>query len=128
MSGRDRGELAGSEYAAHPGDPFGHLRGPDPDPLAAVLALGNRAARFGAVIGIVLALLMHGAASARAVLSLHEMWLAMKTMRDGVHDYLWTMYDVEMPAEDKPKEDKPPEPPPPEPEPEPAPIPKAAPP
>jgi protein TonB len=90
------------------------------DPLAAVIALGDKAARVGAVLGVALALLMHGAASARAVLSLHEMWLAMDAMRTGLHDYFWTMYDVDL-TPPKAPEEKPPEPEP-EPEPEPAPV------
>lgn len=99
-----------------------------PDPLAAVLALGDRATRTGAVVGVILALFLHGAGSASAITSLHDMWKAMNAMRAGIHDYFWTVYDVDLPKPEKPPEEKPPEPTPePEAPPAPAPMPKAAP-
>lgn len=102
----------------------------DADPLAAVLAMGERAARVGAVIGLTLALTTHGAVSVRAIASgmLHDMRTYVKQMRANVHDYLWTTYEVDL-KDDKPKapeKPKEPEPPPPEPEPEPEPKPLPA--
>lgn len=100
------------------------------DPLARVISLGDKAARTGAIIGLVLALLTHGYASARAMMALFDMGRAIREIRAGLHDYFWTEYDIDLtPKEkevDKPKpEEKPPEP---EPEapPPPAPVPKAA--
>lgn len=92
----------------------------DSDPFAPVLALGDRAVRGGAVIGILFALLTHGAGAARAILSLSEMAAAVSVMRASLHDYFWTMYDVDLPPPEKPPTpEKPPEP---EPEPEPEPV------
>jgi protein TonB len=57
-------------------------------------------------------------ASARALLALYPLQRATRHIRAGIHDYLWTMYDVELAAE---PEQAAKAPPPPEPEPEPAP-------
>lgn len=103
-------------------------RGGDADPLAAVLVLGDRAVRVGAILGILLAFLTHGAGAARAMASLREMSLSVQEMRAGIHDFLWTMYDVDLEPPkpiDKPKEPDPP--PAPDPEPVAIPAPKAAP-
>jgi protein TonB len=121
------GDARGGEAALiTPGDPSKKDRRDENDPLAAVIALGDRAARVGLAIGISLAVLTHGAGATRAMMSLHEMTAVAAEMRAGIHDFLWTMYDVELPAPEKVKEEKPPEPEKaPEPEPEPAPAPKA---
>jgi periplasmic protein TonB len=97
------------------------------DPLAAVLALGDRATRVGAVIGVFLALTSHGAASAKAVASasLHDMRLIAEQMRRDVHDYLWATYDVDLTPPKAEEPPKPEEPPKAAPEPEPAPKPVA---
>lgn len=99
------------------------------DPLAAVLVLGDRATRVGAVIGIFLALTSHGAASAKAIASasLHDMRMIVEQMRFEVHDYLWSVYDVDL-TPPKPQEAPKPEEPPKVAEPEPAPKPVAPPP
>lgn len=98
----------------------------DRDPLAPVVALGNRAMRTGSAIGLVLALLSHGYASARAMTALFDMRRAVGEMRQGMHEFFWTEYDIDLTPKDeiKPKpEEKPPEP---EPEaPPPLPTPKA---
>jgi protein TonB len=93
-------------------------------PLAAVMGLGERATRVGAVLGLVVGLATHGTASVDAMRSLPEMRRAVRQMREGLHEFFWAMYDVEVekPAP-KPDEPKPPEPPP---EPDPAPAPKLA--
>jgi len=93
----------------------------DRDPLAPVLALGNRAAKTGTIIGLLLALVSHGYASARAMTALFDMQHGINEIRASLHDYFWTEYDIDLTPkdEDKPKpEEKPPEP---EPEPEPPP-------
>jgi protein TonB len=95
----------------------------DDDPLAAVLGLGERAARVGAVIGLGLALTTHGALSGKAIASaaLRDTRLLVQEMRAQIHDYLWATYEVELPKP-PPEAEKPKEPePPPTPEPEPAP-------
>lgn len=129
--GRRRGQRRGAD----PGRPGGEAALATPgesdaaeprrkDPLAAVLALGNRASRVGAVFGLSLAVTTHGAASAQAVASasLREMRQMVAEMRAGIHDFLWASYEVDLTP---PKaEEKPPEPPPPEPEPEPEPEPQ----
>ncbi|MDI1435987.1 energy transducer TonB [Polyangium sorediatum] len=108
------------------GGPFHHTAERDRDPLAPVVALGDRAAKTGTVIGLVLALLSHGYASAQAMTALFDMRRAVGEMRQGLHEFFWTEYDIDLTPknEDKPKpEEKPPEP---EPEPEaPPPVPQA---
>lgn len=98
----------------------------DRDPLARVVSLGDRAARTGTIIGLLLALSSHGYASARAMMALFDMQHAVGEIRQGLHEYFWTEYDIDLTPKDqeKPKpEEKPPEP---EPEapPEPVPAPK----
>jgi protein TonB len=115
---------AAEAVSGTPGSPEKKER--DSDPLAAVLVLGDRAARVGAAIGIFLAVLTHGAGATRAMMSLREMFEAVTEMRAGLHEYLWTMYDVDLTPPEKAKEEKPPEPEKaPEPDPEPIPQPKA---
>lgn len=92
----------------------------DRDPLAPIFELGNRAAKTGAIIGLFIALSTHGYASGRAMTALFDMQKAIREMRQGLHDFFWTEYDVDIPPEQKVEEKKE-EPPPPEPEPEPAP-------
>lgn len=92
-------------------------------PFQAVLTLGDRTAKVGGVLALAIALSTHGVASARALLALYPLQRATRHMRAGIHDFLWTMYDVELAAEPE-QAIKPP--PPPEPEPEPAPQPEPA--
>jgi protein TonB len=91
-------------------------------PLAAVMHLGERATRVGAVVGLVLGLATHGTASMRAVTSLGDMRRAVGAMRESLHEFLWASYEVDI-ARPPSRADspKPPEPEPPAPEPEPAP-------
>ncbi len=83
------------------------------DPLARVIGLGDRAARTGTIIGLALALSTHGYASARAMMALFDMQHAVGEIRNGLHEYFWTEYDIDLTPkdQDKPKpEEKPPEP------------------
>jgi protein TonB len=82
-----------------------------------VLGLGG-GAHLGGVIALAVALGTHGAVSARALTSLYPMQHAVERMRDGIHDFFWATYDIELPKP-PPKPDEPPPPPPPEPVPEP---------
>lgn len=102
--------------ALRPGVHLPGGRRDDDDPLAAVLALGNRAVQVGAIIGMSIALLLHGAASARAVTSLFEMRRVAEDMHSAMHEFFWAQYEVDLTPK-KVVEDKPPEK-----EPEPAPI------
>ncbi|WP_437594593.1 energy transducer TonB [Sorangium sp. So ce1000] len=136
--GRRQGKRGGAEPGG-PVDPSAAVASPESgrtggrrrgaEPLAAVLALGDRASRVGAFLGVTLAVTSHGAASARAIVSgsLRDMRHVVAEMRLGIHDYLWAIYEVDVPPPPKAEEPKPPEPEPP-PAPEPAPVPKVAPP
>lgn len=98
------------------------------DPLRPVLTLGDRTAKVGGLVALAIALSTHGVASARALLALYPLQRATREIRAGIHEYLWTMYDVELAAEPAAaKPAPPPPPPPPEPEPiaEPTPAPPA---
>lgn len=114
------------EIATNNGGTAVHLQGlrarstdQDRDPLAPIFALGNRAANTGMVIGLMIALVTHGYASARAMTALFDMQRGIREMRQDLHDFFWTEYDVDIPPAQKAEEKK--EEPPPEPEPEPAP-------
>ncbi|WP_437292145.1 energy transducer TonB [Sorangium sp. So ce406] len=136
--GRRRDRRGGADPEGPP-EPSTSLAAPAPgragagrrarDPLAAVLALGDRASRVGAFLGVTLALTTHSAASARAIVSgsLRDMRQVVDEMRAGIHEYLWAVYEVDV-TPPKVEEPKPPEPEPPPPEPEPEPVPKVAPP
>jgi protein TonB len=82
--------------------------------------------KIGTAIGLVLAVITHGYASARAMLALYEMQKGVDEMRASIHDFLWSEYDVDLKPEQKaePPKEEPPPPPPPEPEPDPSPAPK----
>lgn len=101
--------VAGSPAAAASGAPPPRE---DRDPLAAVLDLGSRAARVGAIVGLTLALTSHGALSGQAVLSgmLREIRLITRQMRGEIHDYLWAMYDVDLTPPEKKLDPPKPEP------------------
>ncbi|WP_437581780.1 energy transducer TonB [Sorangium sp. So ce887] len=130
--GRRRDKRGGADPGGAKGPPTA-LAAPAPgragdrrraaDPFAAVLALGDRASRVGAFLGVTLALTSHSAASARAIVSgsLRDMRQVVEEMRVGIHDYLWAIYEVDL-KPPKAEEPKPPEPEPPAPEPEPVPT------
>ena len=108
--------------AMHVGTTRARSADKDRDPLAPIFVLGNRAAKTGTAIGLVLALVTHGYASGRAMTALFDMQRSIREMRQGLHDFFWTEYDIDIPPEQKVEEKK--EEPPPEPEPEPEPAPK----
>jgi protein TonB len=89
------------------------------DPLGATLALGLRASRDGLIIGLIIALLMHGAALRRPIMALSGMQRHVTFARETLHEFFWAEYDVNL-LEEKKKEEKKPEeePEPEEPEPE----------
>lgn len=94
------------------------------DPLRQVLALGERQVRFGAVLGFIAALFVHGAAGAQAASNLYD----MENFADAVKAYVKNnlQLQIEIDATPPPPPPPPPEPPPPEPEPEKAPPPPPA--
>src|SRR5687768_6656540 len=113
-------------FMAQPAAPS--LSAPPPlhgDPLSKVWALGEREVRLGAILGFVLALLLHGAAGAQAAQNLYE----MENFADAVKGYVKSnlQLQIEIDSTPPPPPPPPPEPPPPEPEPEKAPPPPAAP-
>jgi len=94
------------------------------DPLAPILALGRREVRVGLILGIIGALLLHGAVGLKAASTLGEVHAFAVLVRAEVRDRLFAQLDVDV------SEPPPPPPPAPEPTPEPeapAPTPVAAP-
>ena len=84
------------------------------DPLARVIALGERESRFGAWIGLWLALVIHGAAGAQAARNLYE----VESFAEAVSGYVRNNLQLQIDIDTTPPPPPPP-PPPPEPEPEP---------
>jgi protein TonB len=124
QNGSMSGAGAGTPALALP--PGVHLsaRRSDEDPLAPVFVLGDRAVQVGAVIGVTIALLLHGYASVRAVTALFDMRRFAEGMHSAMHEYFWAQYEVDLTPKKAPEE-KPPEK---EPEPEvvlPQPAPRA---
>lgn len=93
----------------------------DADPLARVIALGERESRFGVLIGLWLALVIHGAAGAQAARNLYEVESFAEAVQGYVRNNLQLQIDID--TTPPPPPPPPPEPPPPEPEPEKAPPP-----
>jgi len=95
---------------------------PGSDPLGPVWALGERAARLGAIVGLLGALALHGAAGAQAAANLYEMENFSISVAQYVKNNLQLQIDID--STPPPPPPPPPEtPPPPEPEPEKAPPP-----
>jgi len=93
------------------------------DPLAPILSLGKREVRVGLILGVLGALLLHGAVGAKAAATLGDVHAFAVLVRAEVRDRLQSQIDVDL------SEPPPPPPPTPEPEPEPPPpTPAAAPP
>ncbi|HKY37539.1 MAG TPA: hypothetical protein VJN18_16465, partial [Polyangiaceae bacterium] len=84
---------------------------PSDDPLDQIIALGERESRFGAILGLWLALVIHGAAGAQAAHNLYEMEGFAETVSAYVRSNLQLQFDIDTTP-------PPPPPPPPEPEPE----------
>jgi protein TonB len=95
--------------------------GSRPDPLGPVLSLGEGAVRIGAVLGLVGALLLHGAAGVRAAANLFDVESFASAVSLYVKNNLQLQIDID--TTPPPPPPPPPEPPPPEPEPEKAPPP-----
>src|ERR1700709_2463969 len=91
------------------------------DPLAPIFVLGKDTVRVGIVLGIIGALLLHGAIGAQAASTLGQVHAFAVLVRAEVRERLHTQIDVDL------TEPPPPPPPAPEPTPEPpAPVPQAA--
>ncbi|MEO7034307.1 MAG: hypothetical protein ABI548_10460 [Polyangiaceae bacterium] len=94
------------------------------DPLAPILSLGRHAVRVGMVLGIIGALLLHGAVAAQAASTLGEVHAFAVLVRAEVVERLRAQIDIDL------SEPPPPPPPPPEaetpPDPAPAPPPPVA--
>ena len=92
------------------------------DPLAPILSLGRHAVRVGIVLGIIGALLLHGAVAAQAASTLGEAHAFAVLVRAEVMERLQAQIDIDL------SEPPPPPPPPPEAEtpPEPTPPPPVA--
>jgi hypothetical protein len=86
----------------------------DVDPLARVIALGERESRFGAIVGLWLALVIHGAAGVQAAANLYEVEGFAYAVSAYVRNNLQLQFDI-----DTTPPPPPPPPPPPLPEPEP---------
>jgi protein TonB len=71
------------------------------DPLGAITSLGAHASRQGLVVGFALAVASHGAAVGPPMAALHDMRDAVVEIREGLHEYFWTNYDIEVVDEDK---------------------------
>jgi len=91
------------------------------DPLGPVLSLGEGAVRVGAILGLLGALALHGAAGAQAAANLYEMENFSIAVSQYVKNNL--QLQIEIDSTPPPPPPPPPEPPPPEPEPEKAPPP-----
>lgn len=92
-----------------------------PDPFGAVLALGEGAMRVGAIVGLIGALVLHGAAGVRAAANLFDVESFSIAVAQYVKNNLQLQIDID--TAPPPPPPPPPEPPPPEPEPEKAPPP-----
>lgn len=94
------------------------------DPLAPILALGDRAVRAGVIVGVIGALLIHAAVGIRAAMVLGDLHAFAVSVLADIRDQLHSQIDVDV------SEPPPPPPPAPEPPPEPEaptpPVPAAA--
>ncbi len=84
-------------------------RVPSPDPLRAIARFGDRTARDGFYIGLIIALLSHTAALAFPDFTTWAMAQVAADMREELHQYFWQEYDVVVsePEVEKPETDKP---------------------
>ena len=87
------------------------------DPLGAVLGLGGDAARVGAILGLLGALMLHGAAGVQAAANLYE----AENFAISVAEYVKNSLQLQIDIDSTPPPPPPPAPPPPEAEPEKAP-------
>ncbi len=113
--------------SAHPSEARVGGRAEGHTALGPVLDLGRDTVRVGLVLGAILALIPHAYASVRSQVALLDMLHWVQESRGPIHDYFWTMYEIDVPKAPPTTKEEPP-PPPPEPlPPEPAapPPPKA---
>ena len=94
------------------------------DPLGPIFSLGRRELRVGLIVGIIGALLLHGAVGAKAASTLGDLNAFAVLVRASVQERLHSQVDIDLTEPPPP----PPPPPPPEPEPEAPPPPTPAPP
>lgn len=87
------------------------------DPLAAVLELGERQARFGIALGLLVAVLLHGAGAAKASTNLYDLAGFADGVASFVRNNLRLQIDIDTAEPPPPPPPPPPEPAPPEPEP-----------
>ena len=64
------------------------------DPMLAITRLGNRAARDGIYLGFIIALLSHTAALAYPDFTTWQMAAIAENMREELHQYFWSEYDI----------------------------------
>jgi protein TonB len=97
---------------------------PSGDPLSKVLALGEHQVRTGAIVGFIVALLLHGAGAVQAAANLFD----VESFAEAVAGYVRSNLQLQIEIDNTPPPPPPPtpEPPPPEPEPEKAPPPPPA--
>ena len=76
------------------------------NPWGPVLNLGDRAVKFGAILGLLIGLGTHGFASARAMMALYDMQKGVDLMRLSIHEFLWTEYDIDLKPEKKDEPEK----------------------
>ena len=69
---------------------------PYEDPLSRILEVGSRATRNGIVIGLLAALLLHGAGAREAYLLTTGLGEWASSLRASVHEHLWATYEVEV--------------------------------
>jgi protein TonB len=85
----------------------------DEDPLGRILEVGSKSGRTGLLIGLLSALIIHGAGARQAYLLTTGVGEWASALRAAIHDHLWTTYEVEVPAPPAPPppaEEKPDEP------------------
>lgn len=92
-----------------------------PDPFGPVLSLGEHAVKVGAILGLLGAFALHGAAGVRAAANLFDVESFSRSVAGYVRSNLQLQIDID--TTPPPPPPPPPEPPPPEPEPEKAPPP-----
>jgi protein TonB len=82
--------------------------GSDEDPFGRIVEVGSNSARTGILVGLLSALIIHGAGAREAYLLTTGVGEWAASLRAAIHDHLWATYEVEIPP--------PPAPPPPAPD------------
>jgi periplasmic protein TonB len=68
----------------------------DDDPLGRIIDVGSRSARTGILIGLLCALIIHGAGAREAYLLTTGLGEWASSLRLAIHEHLWTNYEVEV--------------------------------